>query len=971
MPIQNPDDAVEVEERIRRIFAASSQERTAAIRRLFVEVLDFDAASGEVSLEGAPGSVGLPGLAHRIAELDGVHVLHVALPVPGPHTGADRVRKAEVDAAAKLIADQLGDDLLLVFTNPSASQLHLILPSFTGSRPTLRRMVVERDLPRRTAVQQVSNIYWRYRARGSIRAALEEAFDVGPVTREFFAEYKRIFDAAEASVSGFQDTDEGREERRSFVQTLFNRLMFVYFLQRKGWLTFKGDKDYLNVLWRDYQADPDGANFFAQRLDPLFFAGLNNPQSRDLNDNNIALRSLIGEVPFLNGGLFEQTDLDRRGGVSVPDGAIEQVFRGLFDRFNFTVMESTPFDIEVAVDPEMLGKVFEELVTGRHESGAYYTPRPVVSFMCREALKGYLEGQDTGLDAGAIAQFVDRHDPSGLTLAAARRISEALDEVKVVDPACGSGAYLLGMMQELVELQATLYSEQLKATPRDLYEMKLHIIQRNLYGVDIDKFAVNIAMLRMWLSLAIDYDGDRPEPLPNLDLKVVRGDSLLGPDPGAGVEVQGALGQDPEQFRRLGQLKAEYMRASLGPDKERLKAAIQQTEAGIREALGVVGAAGDVMDWRVEFAEVFAQGRGFDIAIANPPYGITVKDRRSAAIGHTDSYTNFMGLAGDLAPDGVMAYVTPTSWETGERFKKFRQYLFGKMTLQSVVNLPYDVFETPYVDTAITIGMMGQPPSATFRLATLEKRAELDLTQIADYMTSADWAAVAGDAGLRVPLLDWAASLFGRVGAKATPLGEITSSKRGIEAYQFDILSCRESAALPFFGGQVQRYEIQSSLAENFVVVSNREVPYHEGPRIWTRRIVSRANRLLSAVAYDDFVVKKDIYVTKPNFDDPHKLVALLAILNSSLISFLYLSRSTAAVKDDFRQVTLSGLRELPIIFPDATAMAKLVQLVSAREQQEGDIEDLEQRIDAIIYETYGVTDAEQEAIATWLARPG
>ena len=130
----------------------------------------------------------------------------------------------------------------------------------------------------------------------------------------------------------------------------------------------------------------------------------------------------------------------------------------------------------------------------------------------------------------------------------------------VVDPACGSGAYLLGMMQELVDLQTALYN--VGVDPRGLYELKLHIIQRNLYGVDIDEFAVNIAMLRMWLSLAIDYEGDSPPPLPNLDFKVVRGDSLLGPDPSAGVEVQGALGRDAEQVRRLGQRKAEYMRAS-------------------------------------------------------------------------------------------------------------------------------------------------------------------------------------------------------------------------------------------------------------------------------------------------------------------------------------------------------------------------------------------------------------------------
>ena len=167
-------------------------------------------------------------------------------------------------------------------------------------------------------------------------------------------------------------------------------------------------------------------------------------------------------------------------------------------------MESTPFDIEVAVDPEMLGKVFEKLVTGRRDSGAYYTPRAVVSFMCREALKGYLEGKDTGADAEAIARFVGQQDPEGITLAAARRVSEALSEVTVVDPACGSGAYLLGMMQELIDLQSTLYNAGVDS--KSLYDLKLEIIQRNLYGVDIDDFAVNIAMLRMWLSLSIEFD---------------------------------------------------------------------------------------------------------------------------------------------------------------------------------------------------------------------------------------------------------------------------------------------------------------------------------------------------------------------------------------------------------------------------------------------------------------------------------
>ena len=553
----------------------------------------------------------LPGAAERIAQIGGVHVLHIALDI----ADTDRVRAADASAAARVIADQLGDDLLLVFTNTSATQLHFIHPKLEGTRPVLRRMVVERDLPRRTAVQQVANIYWDHRRSGDIRAALESAFDVERVTNRFFGEYKRIFAAAENGVTGFGDD---AESRRPFVQTLFNRLMFVYFLQRKSWLTFKGDNDYLNALWKDYPTQSEDKNFYEHRLKPLFFAGLNNPQSRNLQTDNPTLYALIGKVPFLNGGLFERTDLDRRVGVEVPDAAIEQVLRDLFDKFNFTVMESTPFDIEVAVDPEMLGKVFEELVTGRHESGSYYTPRPVVSFMCREALKGYLSGHDTGLDVVVVARFVEEHEPSGISLASASRVGQALDEVTVVDPACGSGAYLLGMMQELVELQTALYNVGVDA--RSLYELKLHIIERNLYGVDIDEFAVNVAMLRLWLSLAIDYEGDSPPPLPNLDFKIVRGDSLLGPDPSPSTEVQVTLGQDIELMKRLGERKSEYMRASIGVDKQRLKNEIRAAEEEVRNALGKASARDGMVDWRVSFADVFVVNNGFDIAVANPPY---------------------------------------------------------------------------------------------------------------------------------------------------------------------------------------------------------------------------------------------------------------------------------------------------------------------------------------------------------------
>ena len=582
MPVANRDDALDVDDRVSRIFAADSTERRVVeIRALFVELLDFEEpSSDEVALDGAPKGAKLPRSAYRIAALDGVHVLYVPLDAPD----ANRVRKADAAAAAKLIANQLGDDLLLVFTNARASQLHFILPSFDGARPTLRRMIVERDLPSRTAVSQVANIYHNYLDTNSIRAALEKAFDVEPVTKAFFSEYKRIFDLVEGAVSGFGGGVEEREKRRMFVQTLFDRLMFVYFLSRKGWLSFDGDKDYLNALWRDCKTNPTSdPNFYRDRLRLLFFAGLNNYRSEDLSSER-ETRRLIGSAPFLNGGLFAMNYLDSRSVITVPDSAIEAILGSLFDKFNFTVMESTPFDIEVAVDPEMLGKVFEELVTGRRASGAYYTPRPVVSFMCREALKGYLECRaDIGLSAESIARFVDERDVFDISPSDARAVSEALDEVTVVDPACGSGAYLLGMMQELVELHTALYDVGVDA--RGLYDLKLSIIERNLYGVDVDEFAVNIAMLRMWLSLAIEGEGDTPEPLPNLDFKIVRGDSLLGPDPSA--ENYGDLFRHrvASVAAKFDDLKAKHMRATTGKDKDAIEQDIEQVRTDLRATL--------------------------------------------------------------------------------------------------------------------------------------------------------------------------------------------------------------------------------------------------------------------------------------------------------------------------------------------------------------------------------------------------
>ena len=702
MPIANVRDAVEVEKRLDDILDADDAERCVRhIRTLFVETLDWQYADGLISLHNARND-NLPSDAHLIASRDGASAVYIPL----TDAETDRVTTAAVNAAARSLNDTLAGDLLLLFTNQTGDQFHIIRPDLSQARPRLQRMVARRGEHHRTVVQQLANMWDDYGRNGqSVHQSIVSAFSVEPVTELFFNEYRRIFGNAKNEISGF--TDE--RELHLFTQTLFNRLMFVYFISRKGWLKLNGDTDYVNALWHAYRSDGSQSNFYITRLQPFFFSGLNNPQARDLSKNNPELYTLIGDVEFLNGGLFEKGSLDGREGVIVPDGVIEPILNELFDRFNFTVTESTPYDTEVAVDPEMLGKVFEELVNERHESGAYYTPRPIVSFMCREALKGYLEGQDTGLTESATASFVDSQKTQGISVADARRVARALERVTVVDPACGSGAYLLGMMQELVDLQTTLFNAG--ADSKSIYDLKLEIIRRNLYGADIDDFAVNIAMLRLWLSLVIEYEGDKPEALPNLDFKIACGDSLLAPDPDP--QKYGDFTAHLMRESDVAELKAEYMRARTQGDKDRLRDKISEAQEQIEDTIGDAARAEGAIDWRVEFAEVMGSG-GFDIVVANPPYvrqeqignkSTLIALYRDAVIARSDLYCYFYARALQLLRDnGMHIFVCSNSWLDVGYGAKLQEHLLKTSCVEAIYESAVErQFSTAQINTMVSI----------------------------------------------------------------------------------------------------------------------------------------------------------------------------------------------------------------------------------------------------------------------------
>ncbi len=588
------------------------------MRELFWTTLNYDRVNKPTSRRGWPDSASSvladdPTLFASGGENGDFQILYCRL-------AKDRLLLAE----ERIVTSRLLKDHphgLFVFSDRTQTNWHFLnvqMAEEEEKRKLYRRVSVGPNEKMRTACQVISQL-----DLASINANLfglsplviqerhDQAFDVEPVTQEFFREYHATFEKVEGLIRGIRDKDR----KRLFTQRLFNRLMFIAFIQKKGWLKFggKNGRDYLNDLWTDYKKSGNKEmGFYYERLYNLFFHGLGAQDDVGIININRGgiLREVIGTVPYLNGGLFEEDDDDKDGGIKVPDEALKAVLHDLFDRFNFTVTEATPLDVEVAVDPEMLGKVFEELVTGRHETGSYYTPKPIVSFMCREALKGFLEANLTKEKREAITSFVDEHEPGGLR--DAESVLEVLRRVRCCDPACGSGAYLLGMLHELMDLRSCLFKTK-QVDSISSYDRKLEIIQRNLYGVDFDVFAVNIARLRLWLSLAVEFDGDKPEPLPNLKFEIEQGDSLAAPGPDPNQAVMWA-----DEIRQFSETKAKYIKAH-GDRKRPLENEIERLKQSIaswtHQGRSVSG-----FDWAVEFAEVFQNGQGFDIVVANPPY---------------------------------------------------------------------------------------------------------------------------------------------------------------------------------------------------------------------------------------------------------------------------------------------------------------------------------------------------------------
>jgi type I restriction-modification system DNA methylase subunit len=410
---------------------------------------------------------------------------------------------------------------------------------------------------------------------------LERAFGVERVTKEFFEQYKSLFLDLKDELDELltrdsrvrRDFEKKGVDTVDFAKKLLGQIVFLYFLQKKGWFGVArdaewgtGPKNYLRLLFESRarigafsKSGSSGVNFFNDVLEPLFYEALAKGDREDDYYGHFHCK-----IPFLNGGLFDplngydwvHTDIDLPDALFSNGEKTEKGDKGtgildVFDRYNFTVNEAEPLEKEVAVDPEMLGKVFENLleVKERKSKGSFYTPREIVHYMCRQSLVSYLEKElaeasvprldiETLMRVGEQAADFElaRLDKStGYRPQLPKSIEtnallldRKLEEIAVCDPAVGSGAFLVGMMSEIVRARKTLTPYFSDKSRRTAYEFKRHAIQSSLYGVDIDPGAVEIAKLRLWLSLVVDEDDIKEiKPLPNLDYKIMQGDSLV------------------------------------------------------------------------------------------------------------------------------------------------------------------------------------------------------------------------------------------------------------------------------------------------------------------------------------------------------------------------------------------------------------------------------------------------------------
>ncbi|WP_349922503.1 Eco57I restriction-modification methylase domain-containing protein [Bacteroides caccae] len=628
---------------------------------------------------------------------------------------------------------------------------------------------------------------------------IENAFNVEALSKEFFGKYKAQYEAFVNYMvdptngmrqhfidTGFDHTGmaadkiRDREEKpiRDYVKKLLGRIVFLHFLQKKGWLGVpaskewgEGDRDFMLNIFKNAN-ERQKENFLDDILEDLFTEGLdrNRSDQGDLYDTKVeGFRNC--RIPYLNGGLFERDILDKK-----PSHFPASYFNGLLtmlSQYNFTIDENDPNDAEVGVDPEMLGRIFENLLEDNKDKGAFYTPKEIVQYMCRESLIAYLQTDMREEDKECIRQFVTTHDASQLG-ELKEYIDQKLYDVKICDPAIGSGAFPMGLLRELFFCRSAIEPNIVE----NAANIKRHIIQNNIYGVDIERGAVDIARLRFWLSLIVDEKS--PEALPNLDFKIMQGNSLLeqykGVDLSTMTEKKIGAGESLTFFDSMLDVYRKNLRDKLTeyyacPEHDKKMQLRKDIADIVKQELVEQGIHIDFEDmdlsansqfflWHTWFHDVFSRPskEGFDIVIGNPPYGakydnqtkryykntyVTANSIRGLQKGSLDTYTLFIELGYNLLrKNGSFAYIVPISLTSSDSLTGVHRLLMGNcdtIYISSYAVRPKPVFENAVVNTSILLFKKTETPCQYLFSTKMHRRGnEFELQRLIDNLQFVD-----------------------------------------------------------------------------------------------------------------------------------------------------------------------------------------------------------------------------------------
>lgn len=568
---------------------------------------------------------------------------------------------------------------------------------------------------------------------------IRKAFSVDALSDDFFDTYREYYADFVEFITGKRYVKEGNKwvERelgkpnfqytttfdcddklvRDYVKKMFGRIVFLYFLQRKGWLN--GDRQYMHNLFYDSTAKD---NFLDGVLEPLFFEVLNTDKQYRTADANALPGS--ENIPYLNGGLFARDEIDELDCV-FPEDYFKKLFDFL-DSYNFTIDENDVDDAEIGIDPEMLGRIFENLLEDNKDKGAFYTPKEIVNYMCRESLIAYLQIGVPERSHELIRNFVENCDASQLNAEQNKYLRKKLQDVKICDPAIGSGAFPMGLVNILSRLYIAMKADT------DTSKMKRHIIENNIYGVDIEKGAVDIARLRFWLAMIVEEK--EPMPLPNLHFKIMQGNSLLESvnsidlsDLTKTKAARTIFDSTDTERESLKTALSQYYNTSNHADRDRLfneiinnvRRQIYAKDPNIDQKSLDPSANDKFFLWHTWFADVFDKG-GFDIVIGNPPYisapaqianPILAKQREdiiackkySSLYQKWDLYIPFIEHGIQLAcNDGIITMIVPYPLTNQTYGKKLRELIVSNYELFELCDLNgTKIFENATVSNCI------------------------------------------------------------------------------------------------------------------------------------------------------------------------------------------------------------------------------------------------------------------------------